>query len=320
MEYRKLISFGKSSYVVSLPKQWVTYHKLKKGDLIYFDEIANNLLLQPRLNTETATEDKEITVTVDRKDMRRIQREAISAYLQNNKTIIFIGDEIKEKAPEIQQFIQNLVALEVLEQDSKKIIAKDFLNIKDISVEQIIRKMDVIARSMLKDSKTMFQKDIYDNIYHRDTDVNKFRFLIYRIIWYGLENPAKVSKLLNLNQKDLFVYWWLSFSLEGIADHIKRIARHMRETKLPAKEQVEFIKLLDNIEEMYVNIMKAYYTSNIEAAHNVVQGRFEIIQQCDDFYRLNSKVDHIGNLIYNTKSLIVTIHSIGRIVYQGMPG
>ena len=45
MEFRKLISFGKSSYVVSLPKAWVVQQKLKKGDLIAVDEAGPKLIL-----------------------------------------------------------------------------------------------------------------------------------------------------------------------------------------------------------------------------------------------------------------------------------
>ncbi|MBI2151643.1 phosphate uptake regulator PhoU [Candidatus Woesearchaeota archaeon] len=231
MEYRKLISFGKSSYVVSLPKSWVKLSKLKKGDLVYIEENEGNLLLQPRANEE-GDKEKEIIINVDGKDLRRIQRETISAYLQNNKTIILAGNEIKEKAKEIQNFIQNLIALEIIEQDSKRIVAKDFLNINDISIEQIIRKMDVIVRSMLKDCKEMFKEDSYENLYLRDNDVNKFRFLIYRIIWFGIENPSQIFKKLNIKQKDLFINWWLAFSIESIADYVKRIARDMKKIKL----------------------------------------------------------------------------------------
>ena len=38
MEFRKLISFGKTSFVMSLPKGWVVKNKLKKGDLIALEE------------------------------------------------------------------------------------------------------------------------------------------------------------------------------------------------------------------------------------------------------------------------------------------
>ncbi|MBI2151644.1 hypothetical protein HYU21_02875 [Candidatus Woesearchaeota archaeon] len=66
--------------------------------------------------------------------------------------------------------------------------------------------------------------------------------------------------------------------------------------------------------------MKSYYTNNIEEAHNILHERFEMIMICDNFYQKNINIANVGNLIYNTKSLIVTIHTIGRIVYQGMPG
>ena len=318
MEYRKLISFGKNSYVVSLPKNWVRQNKLKKGDLVYIEENVSNLVLQPR--PSESGEEKEITIQIDGKSKKRIQREIISAYIQNYKTIKFVGNDVKEKAMDIQGFVQNLVALEIIEQDSKRVTTKDFLNLNDISIDQILRKMDAITRSMLKDCREMFDEDKSENIYHRDNDVNKFRFLIFRIIWFGMESPSVVLKKLNLRQHDLFNYWWLSFSIESIADYIKRIARLMKETKLPAKEREEFTNLLAQIEIMYEEIMKAYYTKNLEIAHKVVEERFEIIKRCDDFYKKNRDVSLIGYLVYNTKSLIVSIHSIGRIVYQGIPG
>lgn len=319
IEYRKLISFGKSSFVVSLPKSWITQNKLKKGDLLYFEESGTNLVLQAQANS-LPPEEKEISISIDGKDLRRIQREVVSAYIQNYKTIRLQGDEIKDKAKAIRSFIQNLVAMEVLEQDSKKIIAKDFLSFNDISVEQIVRKMDVITRSMLADCKNQFTEDSYESMQHRDNDVNKFRFLIYRIIWFGMENPSFVLKTLKLTQRDSFNYWWLSFSIEGIADHIKRLARYMREIKLSPKEQEKYIQVLRKIEVMYNEVMKAYYVHQVETAHKILHERFEILQACDEFYHQNRNIPLIGYLVYNTKSLIVTIHTIGRIIYQGMPG
>ena len=34
MGYRKIIAFGDTSYVVSLPKDWVEKNGLKKGDVV----------------------------------------------------------------------------------------------------------------------------------------------------------------------------------------------------------------------------------------------------------------------------------------------
>ena len=166
----------------------------------------------------------------------------------------------------------------------------------------------------------MFKEDNYENIYLRDKDVNKFRFLIYRIVWFARENPAFVSKKFNMNQADAFNYWWMAYAFEAIADCIKRIARFMKENRLSTAEKEEFIRILDIAESMFVNAMKAYHTKNAEIAHAILGERWEILNRCDEFYTKNKNVPFIGFLIYNTKYLITMVSSTGRIPYQGLPG
>lgn len=316
MEYRKLISFGKNSYVISLPKAWVRQNKLNKGDLVYVDESQNSLILQASQKKDQ--EDKEITILVDGKDLKRVKREIIGAYIHNFKTIKLLGEEIKQKAPEIQDSIQKMVALEIIEQDSKKIVAKDFLNLNDISMEQIIKKMEVISRSMLSDCKEMFDHDNYDTIYHRDQDINKFRFLIYRIVWYGLDNPTNMLRKFNLKPIDLFNEWSISYYVEQVGDCIKRIARAMKEIDLPVKKKKEFVQLLGEVELCYGKVLKAYHTKNIGMAHEVVDERAILIEKVEAYFAENRSTTGIGNLVHNTEALIVSLAAIARVVYQGM--
>ena len=155
MEYRKLISFGKSSFVVSLPKTWVVQNKLKKGDLIYFDEKDNNLFLS--FNENKHDEEKKKIIDVDGKEFFQIKRELNAAYIENYREIVFKGKEIKDKSKEILEYVRELIALEVLEIDSTKIVTKDFLDMDHVSVQDLVKKMDIIIRSMLKDcSLTLF--------------------------------------------------------------------------------------------------------------------------------------------------------------------
>src|SRR3989338_6075879 len=215
MEYRKLISFGKNSFVVSLPKAWVIQNKMKKGDLVYLEEAGGRLVLGGKSSKEDE-EEKTKLIPVDGKSIRRIQSEVISAYIKNNRSIVLTGEEIKDKAKEIQDTIQNLMALEVMEQTSKKIVAKDFLDMNSISIQNIIRKMDVILRAMIEDCEKMFEEDNYENISHRDNDVNRLTFLTFRVVEYGLENSTQMYKKQNLNSKNLLNLWWFAFNLETI--------------------------------------------------------------------------------------------------------
>ncbi|MBI2146704.1 phosphate uptake regulator PhoU [Candidatus Woesearchaeota archaeon] len=315
MDYRKLISFGKSSYVVSLPKTWVTQNKLKKGDLIYFEENNQSLVLNHQ-NTIKKSENKEIIIPVNGKSVRRLQREIISAYIKDYKSIVLTGEEVKDKAKEIQSTIQNLMALEVMEQTSKRIVAKDFLDMNNISIFNLIKKMDIIVRAMIEDCENMFKEDNYENISHRDNDVNRLSFLVFRVVEFGLDNPSFMFKKEGLESRNLLNLWWFTFNLEILGDEVKRIARYMRETSLPEKEQQKFIGLLADAKKGYLSIMTGFHTQNEEPAHSVLESKDDFIKKCDQFSKDNKKIENVSLLVEKLKSMTTGMHNLGRVVYQ----
>ena len=315
MEYRKLISFGKSSFVVSLPKPWIDKHKLQKGDIIHLDENEDNLVMMPK-QLEQQKEEKEIVINVDGKNIKHIQRELIPAYVNNYKTVILAGKEIKDKAKKIEPLIQDLIALEIMEQDSKRIIAKDFLNMQDISIQDLIRKMDIITRTMIKDCGSVFKEDTYENINHRDKDVNRLSYLIFRAVNYGLENQTYMIKQFKLKPQDLLRYHLLAFHIEVIADEARRIARYMDRIKLNREQQKVFLSLLNQIYHTYNDTLKAFYLDDSELAHTIAIRKPLLIEEGEKFLEANKKKEWIGDLIGRTKRLIVTVHKTGRLAYQ----
>ena len=315
MDYRKLISFGKSSYVVSLPKSWVKQNKLQKGDLLYFNEQDHDLLLSIH-NEAKEKKEKEITIPIDGKSIRRVQREIISAYIKDYKSITLIGEELKDKAKEIQATIQNLMALEVMEQTSRRIVAQDFLDMNTISIFNLLRKIDVIIRAMIEDCETMFTEDNYENIYHRDNDVNRLSFLIFRVIEFGLNNPSFMYKKHNLTSQNLLNLWWFIFNLETVGDEVKRIARYMLQVKLDQKQQERFLKILGEAKNGYLKMMKSFHSNDENLAHSVLESKEDIIKECDLFYLNNKKVENVGLLVEKIKAMVNVVHNLGRVIYQ----
>ena len=49
MTYRKIIGFGGSSFVVSLPKEWINKYGLKKGDVVNIEEESDMLRILPKI-------------------------------------------------------------------------------------------------------------------------------------------------------------------------------------------------------------------------------------------------------------------------------
>ncbi len=314
MEYRKLISFGKNSFVVSLPKSWVRKNNLKKGALISVEERENNLLLSSNAQQESSENVKEIHV--DGKSIRRLKREIIGAYIKDHKTIILFGEELKDKAIEIQNTIQNLMALEVMEQTSKKLVARDFLDMNNISIINLVRKIDVIIRAMMEDCEKMFVEDDYESIFHRDNDVNRLTFLIFRVVEFGLNNSSYIYKKQNLTNQKLLTYWWGVFHLESIGDDVKRIARHMRSTAFDQKQRERFLKLLTAAKETYLKVLKGFYAGDVELVHEVLDLKEKLISDCEGFYQDNKKIENAGLLVERLKSMITEVYSLGRVIYQ----
>ena len=151
INYRKLINFGKGSYILTLPKSWVQKNNLKGGDIINVDEGSAELILSPNAFVETKNI-KEITIEVDNKDLELIKVEIVSAYLNNYNTIEIMGKDLDKNIIEIKEIVRNLTGMEIMEQTSTRLVARDLININDISIQNIIRRMNMIKRAMIDDT------------------------------------------------------------------------------------------------------------------------------------------------------------------------
>ncbi len=314
MEYRKLISFGKNSFVVSLPKAWVRQSKLKKGDLIYVEEAGQNLVLS---NKEGAApvEDRETVINVDGKSAALITREVNSAYISNSKTLTLKGKEVRSKIKQIQEIIQNLIALEIMEQTSDVIIAKDFLNMDKVSMDELIRKMDVVTRTMLRETGNIFNEDNYENINERDKDVNRLYFLIYRAVLYNLENPVKAMKNFKLNSIDLFKIHRVAFYIEGIADESRRTARYARLVKISPGDRKKVEQLLSTIMQLYMDTMKSIYNKDADLAYKLSETKIEFNKELEALEERNRSLDNFVQMTGRIKRMISHIHNLGRHSY-----
>ena len=314
MEYRKLISFGKNSFVISLPKSWVVQNKLKKGDLIYITENEYNLLLSKK-ELEKEEEEKEKVIPTDRKTLLTIAREVSSAYILNYRRIILKGVDIKTKIRELQGIIQNLIALEIMEQSTDSIVAKDFLNMDKVSLTELVRKMDVVTRIMIKDMTNIFVEDTYEQINDRDKDVNRLYFLLYRTVLYNLENPMKSIKNHKLNSIDLMRIQFVGFYIEAIADEARRTSRFARSLKLTAEKKKELENIFNRIHNYYLETMKAVYNHDSELALRLSEQKDQIDKDIETIEKDVMKIEGLSRVICRLTRMTSSVHNLGRVLY-----
>ncbi|MEM4641222.1 MAG: AbrB/MazE/SpoVT family DNA-binding domain-containing protein [Candidatus Pacearchaeota archaeon] len=318
-EARKIIRFGNSSFVVSLPREWVEKNKLEKGDLIYLTQNDNgDLVIQPREKKQEKV-DREITISIEGKDERSIKREIISAYLNNFSTVKIVGN-LQTKIEFIRKIIKNLMAMEIIRQSKGEIIAKVFLDTDTIKFEEITVRMDVMLKSIFQDIIEIFKKgelskEDVEEITSRDDDIDGLFFLSHKILKEKLENPSslKFSKLY-----DLFRLWHTNYNLEYVSDRMKEIADVLWRTGLykDKKAREKVCALLQEIEEVYVQIMKARYFNDVNSALQLAKRKHEIIEKIDSLLSKYWNKRGVPEICEKLKSMIKGVHAICRRIYS----
>lgn len=312
MDARKIIRFGNSSHVVSVPKAWIQENKLKKGDIVYFEQNSNGeLVLWPKEKDEE--KEKKITIDVNGKNIKAIEREILAAYIKGFNILTVTSPDIKKKTSEIKKMLKNLVGIEILEKNSKEIVAADFLDVKNISLKGIIKRMDTNIRSMFEDLNSCLKEgeipiEYSNDIYETDYDVNKFYFLLWKITVMSLNNPALLHKL-KTDSVEVMHTWWLGMSMEKIGDELKRITRDLT-TKKFKKDTIK--KLFDTfvlIKKNYFDVVNAYYKNDVGLAYGIMSTKKDVIGLCDSIYDFNSTA---GKITEKLKTIQTQVHNIAK--------
>tara|TARA_Y100000031_G_C8191181_1_gene371468 strand:- start:35 stop:1003 length:969 start_codon:yes stop_codon:yes gene_type:complete len=314
METRKIISFGSSSFVISVPKTWIRENKLKKGDVVHIENKKNELAVYPS-EVVRDEEPKRIHIDIDKKSLQLVQSQIVSAYLKGYDVIDIRGDAVEKQSAKIKTILRNLTGLEIIQQSSNRITAKDLLNIKEISITTMMRRMDNIIRSMILDSIDCIKQCHYESILERDVDLNRLAFLTFRVIRSALDDPP-LAKALNMNNVDLLFNWMIASHMEKIGDQTKRIARHVRGLDLTKKEQDGFRDLFTAVYKDYLQVMKACYKNDISLAYGIDLSNRSRMTESNEYVQ-TLKGDHkteMARAIDNLKSMRTDIKMLARAV------
>lgn len=264
MEIRKLVKSGAASHTISLPKTWIEKNKLNKGDLLYIEEINNSIIVSSEKKKDS--EDiKEKTINIEEKDIGTIRRETISAYINNYHLFTFIGSSLTKKLEDIRKILDNFLALEITEQTSTKLVAKDFLNLQEFSTDNTIRRMDMLTRSIIQDSKK--GKSQTQELHIRDYEVDKLFFLMSRLTRSNLSDPSP-----KINNIESMSTWWLAKNFESIADSAKKLSKFYKE---------DIKDLYDEIEQFYLECARAYFKKDKSLADKMIAKRPNLLDKID---------------------------------------
>lgn len=275
MEFRKLMAFGNSSFIVSVPKAWIEKNRLKKGDVLVVEQKPNELILSTKDEGERRRIN-EVTVNPEGKTIEEFKTELTTLYVNNYDVITVVN--VKNTA-EVKEIFRNLVGMEIVEETASKIVAKDLLDIQEVSIENLIRRVDIIIRSMLTDSLELNPENA-ESVIGRDKEVNRLSLLGFRTAKAATDNP-RLLKMFNTTYWNVMLSKQVITHLEKYGDQVKRIIRTAKEEKMDKKWKADIIKLLGQVSENYRNVMKIYYAKDRQSSFKAETETRALFKQCD---------------------------------------
>ena len=285
-ETRKVQFTGGSTYIISLPKKWISENQLKKGSFIKLREEEGGLLtIVPPDSTVQKRTDEAIIKVAHNEDTEIITRKIVSAYLAGYNWIQIKADKQQLSARqrhEMKNFVRRmLVGTEIVTDTSTQLVLQVLLSYPELTVKSALRRMSIITTSMHKDAllglmtnDSLLAKEVISN----DNEVDRFDLYVTRLLKTAIQNP-RISKDLGITStKDCLGYRLVTKSVERTADHAVNIAENVLALKSGLNEEtLERIEKMSSIAiKMFDTSMESLFREDYNSADTIIESIKEI--------------------------------------------
>jgi len=253
-ETRKIQFTGKSSYIVSLPKQWIMELGLKQGDQIRMVRKGSSTLelFPPKFESRTQKKEDAIIEIEGEEESSSIVRKLISLYFLGFKTI-----NVKPKNGRLSAIQRNtvkesvkrmLMGSEIIADSSGGITVQVLVNLLELSVDGAFKRMIHLAKSMSSDAILAVKEnnlELAQEVINTDDEVDRFGFYIIRQLKIAIRNEHMLKEMGFRNARNCLGYRLVVKNIERTGDHAAFIAKDLLEFKKSIKKEI-----LQKLQEM----------------------------------------------------------------------
>ncbi len=310
---------GGSSYIITLPKEWVITSNIQKNDPVgLLQQSDGTLLVTSKMNREDAKKTMDFKVD-EKSDQTFLYRRLISAYIAGYNQIII---ESKNRMPPnmrgiIRKFTQSTIGQEVVEETDNSITIKDLLNPTEMPFHRTIKRMYIMVKAMYEDSVEALRlndKTIAEDVIQRDDEVDRLHWLIARQHNIILSNYSFAEKM-GISVEEATTSFLISRRIERIGDHIVKISQNSLDIidKNIDKKIIDEIEKASNFSLKLLNqSIGAYTKKDISEANENINKLKKLDNLCENVKKIGLKQDPMLSL-----SLGYIVESIGRIGEYG---
>jgi len=301
-ETRRLQFTGGSTYILSLPKRWITENKLERGSMIKLREEEGGLLTIIPNDTQVQQKPNEACIKVTSKDSSdSVIRKTVSTYLLGHNMIHIKAEDQKQLSGKQRQEVKNfsrhmLVGTEIVTDTPQELTLQVLLSYPELSIQSALRRMSIITASMHKDAITALK--VLDHQQARevittDDEVDRFNLYIVRQLKTAIESPRTIKEIGLQNARDCLGYRLVTKSIERTADHAASIAENaLLLRRRLGKETIEKLDTMSSMAiSMFETAIEALFRQDFNLADSIIEKTKDVISIEKEAVVSSQKVD-----------------------------
>jgi len=275
---RRIQTTGRGSYIVSLPKRWVSEMRLSKGDrLVVTRQSDGSLSLVPR-EFEKRRETREIELQVRHDtDHQSIVRRLVSLYLVGYSSIRITFEKAQSSPIQrdaLREFVRKkLMGTEIITESSNEMLLQVLLSYPQLATENALKRMAAMAEWMHKEAVQAFRErdeKLAEEVVKMDDEVDRFGFYIVRQLKTALRYPQIIQNIGLKSAVDCLGYRLVVKSVERIADHGVLISKYLAKGSIN-KALIDRIQKMSDLASLtFEAALNSLYSRNYQMADMVL--------------------------------------------------
>ena len=236
-EVRKIQLTGGSTYIVSLPKKWITEHGLEARDQVRIEWRPSGTL---RVIADASTVVRKREVNIDCKEIpdNMIHDHLVAAYLSgaNRITINTNKEFTRNQNKNFRNFIKSTRGLEIINDQDSKLEIVSLLNPAEMPLYSSIHRMYLLISKQVRDFSDVLlgeSLEILEDSAERENEIDALRLLLERQIGQILES-ASIEDSLGTSRWEASELCKLVRTLERMGDHSFALCDLASSYKIPS--------------------------------------------------------------------------------------
>jgi len=325
MGIRKVQKVGKSTFTVSLPREWVKASNLQPGTEVDVQSLPDGgLRVLTLASMKSDSKIKEALICPSDPDPGYVIRRAVAAYVANFDLIRIDFSKIsmdlagKEK---IRKMLKNkLAGGEIIEESVNQISIQILLRPYEFPLNRLLLRVATMAHDMMIDVKSaMAEKNgnILREVIERDEDVDKLYFMASRWLTSMISDQSTLSDY-GLNEARDCLEFRLAFRhIERVADHVQRIAtNYLGAMDAVNKDLADSLAAtLDAAGKVFLRSVNCLQSGSLQEANKAIHDSRKVIAVGEE---LMKRVVDENMCAKNIGELIIVVDSLKRIAEYGM--